>query len=223
MEEEVAKIKEKNLNNYKESVKEIIKNNNKALFIDDINSLLQKPPLDSMDSIKNQLLVLAKKYNVVLNTENMEKLLQDYRDNISKDFESIQKEREKLLICNVSDFSPKKDMDTIKITKKQFSDINRKLKKESKSIIENNIEKYILKDIKKYISSDDLEDMVLNKFSDEFVKYMKKKYFKQLLESIELKVLVKDTTLFNGIKEQSERYIFVNRKSYLFKGNKDVN
>ena len=51
---------------------------------------------------------------------------------------------------------------------------------------------------------------------------MKKKYFKQLLESIELKVLVKDTTLFNGIKEQSERYLFVNRKSYIFEENKSV-
>ena len=123
MEEEVTKIKEKNLNNYKESVKEIIKNNNKALFVDDINSLLQKPPLDSMDSIKNQLLVLAKKYNIVLNTENMEKFLQEYRNGIIKDFEAIQNEREKLLISNVVDFCPKKDVDTIKITKKKFSDM----------------------------------------------------------------------------------------------------
>ena len=62
---------------------------------------------------------------------------------------------------------------------------------------------------------------MIKDFSLEFTKYIKKKYFKQLLESIELKVLVKDTTLFNGIREQSERYLFVNSKSYLFSDNKE--
>ena len=112
--EEVTKIKEKHLSNYKESIKEIIKNNNKALFVDDINSLLQKPPLDSMDVIKSQLLILAKKHSIILNTEYMEKNLQKYRDSISKSFSPIMKKREELLLCSVDSFSPKKEMDTIK-------------------------------------------------------------------------------------------------------------
>ena len=48
---------------------------------------------------------------------------------------------------------------------------------------------------------------------------MLKKYPKQILENIELKILVKDTTLINGIKEQGERYLFTNNNSYIFKEN----
>ena len=48
-------------------------------------------------------------------------------------------------------------------------------------------------------------------------KYLKKNYLSQLLENIDIKILVKDTTLINSTKEQSERYLFTLNNSRLLK------
>ena len=142
--DEVAKMKKEHLNNYKKVVEEIISNNTKALFQDDIDLLLQKPPLDSMDLIKSKILSLGKKYNIILDTEALENSLEKYRNSIKKGFIPIEKLRKDELIKTVDDFEPVKKMDIIKITKKRFSDINKELKKEAKKVINDNIEKYIL-------------------------------------------------------------------------------
>ena len=47
------------------------------------------------------------------------------------------------------------------------------------------------------------------------------KKFKKILamlmaENIDFKILVKDTTLINGLKEQAERYVFTKNNSRLF-------
>ena len=215
--DEVAKMKKEHLSNYKMVVEEIISNNTKALFQDDINLLLQRPPLDSMDLIKSKLLSLGKKYDIILDTEILEESLEKYRNSIKKGFIPIEKIRKEELIKSVDSFEPVKKMDIIKITKKRFGDINKRLKKEAKKVIGENIDKYILNNPSSYISKkqDDLSKE--KKFMDDFSKYMLKKYPKQILENIELKILVKDTTLINGIKEQGERYLFTNNNSYIFK------
>ena len=46
-----------------------------------------------------------------------------------------------------------------------------------------------------------------------FLKYFRITYQKQFMENINLKILVKDTTLINGVKEQGERYIFTKMNS----------
>ncbi len=217
MVEEVEKIKQEHLNKYKDAVKEIIKNNNKALFEDDINLLLQKPPLDSMDLIKSKLLSLAKKNNIIVDNEIIEKTLNKFRKSIKKSFLPLQSIREEILLEKIEEFIPTKKLDIIKINKKTFIEINKKIKNEAKIIINDSIDKYILKDINKYFSNNDIGNEVEKKFIGDFSKYMQKKYPKQLLENIELKILVKDTTLINGIKEQGERYLFTNNNSYLFK------
>ena len=215
--DEVAKMKKEHLSNYKMVVEEIISNNTKALFQDDINLLLQRPPLDSMDLIKSKILSLGKKYDVILDTEILEKSLEKYRNSIKKGFIPIEKIRKEELIKSVDGFEPVKKMDIIKITKKRFADINKRLKKEAKKVISENIDKYILNDPSSYISKKQEDLSKEKKFIDDFSKYMLKKYPKQILENIELKILVKDTTLINGIKEQGERYLFTNNNSYIFK------
>ena len=46
---------------------------------EDINALIKKPPLDSMDLIKSKFLDLAKRNKIILNTEELSKLLDNYR------------------------------------------------------------------------------------------------------------------------------------------------
>ncbi len=222
MVEEVEKIKQQLFNNYKEAVKEIVRNNNQSLFNDDINLLLQKPPLDSMDLIKSKLLSLAKKYHVILDTEQTEKMLEKYRKSLKKGFVPISTIREEKLIKGVDEFVPVKKLDTIKVTKKFLSEINKQIKKEAKLVIEKSVENDILKQVHKcFLNNDDMSDEKKAEIENDFSKYMLKKYPKQLLENIELKIFVKDTTLINGIKEQGERYLFTNNNSYIFKEQTD--
>ena len=66
-----------------------------------------------------------------------------------------------------------------------------------------------------YKDSEDREKT--EKISELFLKYMKTTYQKQLLDSIDIKQMVKDRTLINGINEQKERYLFTKTNSHIFK------
>ena len=57
-------LKQQHFDSYKRSVTDIIENNTRLLVNEDINSLIKKPPLDSMDKIKNKFLNIAKKNNL---------------------------------------------------------------------------------------------------------------------------------------------------------------
>ena len=46
-------------------------------------------------------------------------------------------------------------------------------------------------------------------------KFLNSNYKKNLLENLDMKLMVKDTTLINTIKEQSERYLFTLNNSHL--------
>ena len=58
---------------------------------------------------------------------------------------------------------------------------------------------------------------IQKKISDELVKFVKGSYQRQLLENVDFKVLVKDTTLANSTKEHAERHLFTLANSRLFK------
>ena len=61
MQDNIEQLKIQHFNTYKSAIIETIKNNTHVLTNDDLMSLLKKPPLDSMDSIKSKFLSLAKK------------------------------------------------------------------------------------------------------------------------------------------------------------------
>ena len=60
-----------------------------------------------------------------------------------------------------------------------------------------------------------VEESIVNKVTKEATDYLKKNYQRQLLENVDIKILVKDTTLINSVKEQTERYIFALNNSRL--------
>ncbi len=209
---ELDDIKEQSLNNYRLAVKEIIKNNTTSLLEDDIMSLIRKPPLDSMDVIKNKFLTLAKREDVVLNTQYLDKMLEDYREKISKDFSFIKECRINDLSKDVMVFVPKKQFDTMKITKKQLNLVNKKINSILKEKIVEIVNIFIIDNIKD-VFGDNVDDLKYSKINKELIKYFKSVYPKEILENINLKLLVKDTTLINGVREQSERYIFTETNS----------
>ena len=130
----LEELKKQHLDNYKQAIMEIIRNNTDVLVNEDIMSLLRKPPLDSMDVIKSKYLDLAKKNKVVLDTVKLDELLDEYRKDVIKCCDKVKSIRVKALedIIKKTQFS--KDTDVIKFNKKDFNEINKNIKKTLKYI-----------------------------------------------------------------------------------------
>lgn len=215
MNETVEELKKNHINNYKNALFENVKNNTNVLVDEDIMSLLKKPPLDSMDIIKSKFLDLAKKNKIVLNTENLNYIMDKYREDLIKVCRELKKIRVDSLNVKIEEFKVEKDSDVFKLAKKDFISINKDIKK----LVKEQVNKYLEKDILKKADCLFLDDACLdvrNKIILEVTKFVNGSYQRQLLESIDFKVLVKDTILINGIKEQNERYLFTLNNSRIF-------
>lgn len=205
----VEEFKKQHLDTYKNATKDIISNNTKSLVEGDIMSLVKKPPLDSMDVIKSKLIGLAKKEKIVLNSTELDNLLDKYRKELSKKVLNLIEIRNNPLIEKIDSFSPSRETEIIKIAKKDLDNINKNLKKEIKEIIKDSNEKVLFTKLDS-LYSDDLA------ISNDFKKFMNSNYIKQLSDSISIKILVKDQTLMSGVMEQGERYLFTKENSHIF-------
>ena len=188
-------------------------NNTRVLVEEDILSLIKKPPLDSMDQIRIKFLDLAKRNKIVLITDNLDKMIDKYRTDLEKKVLCLEEYRVEQLLKSVVVDTNKMDV-TIKYCKKDFTMIDKYIN----NTVKDGISEFFISDIESKIDLlfDDIDDSIKNKFVKEITKYFKTTYKKQLLENIEIKVLVKNTTLMNGVNEQSERYLFTISNSRLF-------
>lgn len=209
----IEELKKQHFNSYKETLLSIIENNTSILVNEDIKSLIKKPPLDSMDVLRNKLLDLSKKNKVVLNTEELSKLLDDYRKSIDKSCENIKTERINVLSKKVNSFKYK-ELEVLEFYKKDFISLDKLLKKILKDNMNDSCEKVFIKNIDKLF--DNVDETIKNKIIEDITKFITKNYMKQIMDSFDIKVLVKDTILMNSINEQNERYIFKLNNSRLF-------
>ncbi len=209
----IEELKKQHVEGYKNAIIEIIKNNTRVLVEEDILSLIKKPPLDSMDQIRIKFLDLAKRNKIVLITDNLDKMIDKYRTDLEKKVLCLKEYRVEQLLKNVVVDTNKMDV-TIKFCKKDFTMIDKYIN----NTVKDGISEFFISDIESKFDLlfDDIDDSIKNKFVKEITKYFKTTYKKQLLENIEIKVLVKNTTLMNGVNEQSERYLFTISNSRLF-------
>ena len=208
--EDIEKLKDEHFNTYKNAVIANIENNSTILVKEDLYSLINKPPLDSMDLLKNRIIDLAKKNKIVIDNNDLDKILDNYRKKVIKEFDNFIKTRTTFYTDLVSSIKRENDSTTIKILKKDLSNYNKKMKKDIKKIIEDNTDSLILK---KSINIFKVDDSNIN---SDLNKFINKTYIKQFLENVDIKILVKDATLINTIKEQTERYQFTLSNSHLF-------
>lgn len=214
MNDSLKQLKRQHIDNYKNAIIDIITNNTNVLVDEDIMSLLRKPPLDSMDLIKSKFLDLAKKNSTILNTEELSNLLDNYRDKLMKEMASIKAIRIKELTKSI-DSIKYEDNEVFKLNKKDFVKVDKDIKKILKDQLNNSFDKYILKNINK-VFSNDIDSNVKSNIVSNMTKYVNGTYQRQLLENFDIKVLVKDTTLINNIKEHNERYLFTINNSRIF-------
>ena len=205
---EIEDFKKQHLDTYKNATKEIISNNTKSLVEGDILSLVKKPPLDSMEVIRTKMISLAKKDKIVLDSEELEKILDRYRKDVSKSILTLIEIRNNPLLEKIDLFSPSRETEIIKISKKDLDSINKNIKKKVKEIIKNSNEKVLFTKIDALYDNEDI--------SKEFKKFMNSNYSRQLSDNIAIKILVKDQTLMSGVIEQGERYLFTKTNSHIF-------
>lgn len=215
MNDEIKKLKLEHENGYRKALLEIVKNNTDVLVNEDIKSLLSKPPLDSMDNIKSKFLDLAKKNKIVLNSEKLNEMILNYRKQLLNCCKKIYDLRYSELSIIVKNYDLEKTNSVIKINKKDFSDLNKKirtiLKKSLKESYDRNIDNKIIK-----LFDNTIADNVFNKYYLDISKFFRTTYQKQLIENFDIKLMVKDTILINITKEQGERYIYILNNSRLF-------
>ncbi len=213
MQIEVEEFKKQHFANYKQAIIENIKKNTSTLVDEDIMSLLKKPPLEAMDLIKVKFLDMAKKEKIVLNTENLDKIIDNYRRKVIGCLDEVKENREMSLIKKVDDFKMIKETNIFKLSKKDFGEVN----KTNKNLIKKTIQEALVTEILDKIKTvfKDEEELHEEKLANELGKYLKGTYLRQVLENIEFKVIVKDTTLINGVKEQADHYLFTLSNSRL--------
>ena len=212
----LEEFKKQHLENYKQAIMEIINNNTDVLVNEDIMSLLRKPPLDSMDSIKSKYLDLAKKNKIVLDTVKLDSMLEEYRSDVVKCCDMVKEIRTNALEDIIRSTPFVKDTDVIKFNKKDFLEINKKIKKAMKGQLQESVENKIIKNVD-CVFSKDVDESIKKKIVDEVVKFVKGAYQRQLLENVDFKMLVKDTTLANSAKEHADRHLFTLANSRIFK------
>lgn len=194
------------------ATKELIINNTKALIEDDLLLIFTTPPLETMDTIKQRFLSLAKNHQLILDTVQLDKFLTNYRTYLKEQLLNIADLRNKNLIEKLEQFDYNHPELIVKEAKKELVKLDKIIKKEIKGYMVTANETYLLNDLLVLITVEENTD----DFKKEITKFLQNTYIKQILETIDIKLLVKDTTLINGLKEQIERFIFTTKNSHLF-------
>lgn len=196
---------------YLNSLEELIYNNTSSLINDDLLPLFMKPPLEAMDTIKQKLLLLGKNYKLILNTHEVDKSIEKYRISMQKKIKTLEASRIKFIKKDVFLSSKESKDGTLKLLKKDLVTLDKNLKKEIRLELETNMD-VLIKKSSNFYQIDNIPDKLLK----DITKFFKTTYPKDLMDIIDMRIIVKNTTLINGINEQTEHYIFTKKNSHLF-------
>jgi len=217
MNNQILRYHEQHLKNYKKAVIELISNNTNRFVEEDVLPFFRKPPLDSMDIIKTKFISLAKENHLILETEVLEQLLNNYRLLIGKQVKSLKDKRLDSYCKVVSNFEESEKNKVIKITIKQTKQISKDLLKDWKEILRKSLDDTILS--KSFETVNQTKSAiplpVLEYFNQQIKDFLENKYLEQVIEGIRLKLVFRDNTLVNGVKEQGTRYLFTKKNSHL--------
>lgn len=189
---------------------ELATNNTNSLIEDDIINGVIEVPLEAMDTVKQRILNIAKHNNLILNSDKFNEVLISYKEELKKQFRNIFKKRIKLIEDNYSKFDDDKPMDLVKNLKKELVKFNKEAKKEEKQVLTSLVKEKIISNLDLIVKDDNTT------FKKDATKFLQTTYVKQILETVDMKILVKDTILLNSLKEQIERFVFTMENSHLF-------
>ena len=179
---------------YLNSLEELIYNNTSSLINDDLLPLFMKPPLEAMDTIKQKLLLFGKNYKLILNTHEVDKSIEKYRISMQKKIKTLEASRIKFIKKDVFLSSKESKDGTLKLLKKDLVTLDKNLKKEIRLELETNMD-VLIKKSSNFYQIDNIPDKLLK----DITKFFKTTYPKDLIDIIDMRIIVKNTTLINGI------------------------
>ncbi len=189
---------------------ELVNNNTNSLIEDDVITGIIDPPLEAMDIIKSRFLSVAKANNLILKTDVLNQLLSNYKDKLKEKFIKIGDKRKKFVSKHIEKIEDDKSLNLVKELKKELVKFDKEIKKESKELVLDLINKELVSKI------DNINSEIEPKYKKEMIRFLQVTYVKQFLELLEMKLIVKDTFLLNSLKEYLDRFIFTTENSHLF-------
>ncbi len=195
---------------YKNVLLFVIESNTVNFYEQGLLSLFVKPPLASMDLLKQKAISLAKDNFFVINTDLVDGILDAFRSSVSLEVKAISNLRQKELEKLLEEINDKNvNNKVIKFTKKQLKDIDKKLKNLFKDIVTKSLNKNLFINTSSVFNNSD-------SVNDIFQNYVLKKYFQTLLSQFDSVLAIRNNTFLNAINEQGHRYLFTKKNSHLF-------
>ena len=189
---------------------ELATNNTNSLIEDDIINGVIEVPLEAMDTVKQRVLNIAKNNSLVLDSDKFNEVLISYKDDLKKEFRNIFKRRIDIIKDNYSNMNDDKPLELVKNLKKELVKFNKEAKKEEKQVLMKLVKNNLVNNLDLIVKNDNAT------FKKDATKFLQTTYVKQILETVDMKILVKDTILLNSLKEQVERFVFTKENSHLF-------
>ena len=189
---------------------ELATNNTNSLIEDDIINGVIEVPLEAMDTLKQRVLNIAKYNNLILNSDKFSEVLTNYKNDLKKELRNIFKRRIDIIKENYSKMDDDKPLELVKNLKKDLVKFNKDAKKEEKQVLTVLVKENLVSNLDLIVKDSN------STFKKDATKFLQTIYVKQILETIDMKILVKDTILLNSLKEQIERFVFTKENSHLF-------
>ena len=189
---------------------ELATNNTNSLIEDDIINGVIEVPLEAMDTVKQRVLNIAKNNSLVLDSDKFNEVLISYKEDLKKEFRNIFKRRIDIIKDNYSNMNDDKPLELVKNLKKELVKFNKEAKKEEKQVLMRLVKNNLVNNLDLIVKNDNAT------FKKDATKFLQTTYVKQILETVDMKILVKDTILLNSLKEQIERFVFTMENSHLF-------
>lgn len=217
MKENLEKIEEQHLNNYRAALLDTIEDNTDVLIQEDFISLFKEPPLASMDLLKSRILNYAKEQLIILSTEQLDSIVQSFRGQMLSELPDIGLARKRFLQEQIETMLQEKEI----FTREELVDLLNGTKKQVESLfhtrLESHIQEGLVPQLPLLVETSKNQDINHNDLflqsASEFVTY---RYSSSMEEIVEKKIALKDQTLLNRILEHQERYLFTKENSRLF-------
>lgn len=216
MKEGLEKYQKQHDENYHAAVIDTIHDNTVILIEEDLMPLFKKPPLDSMDILKMKILGNAKDTGVILSLETLEKMIEDYRNEMLPQMQKIGDFREQQItdIINHAVSLEKAQKETTLLS--SFSSIKEQSTKNFKPFFDEYMREHLIPGLSQLLDENKNGNVSANDlFLSNTSEYLTQRYPEFILDCIEDKICLKNNILVNRLKEHRERYEFTKEHSRL--------
>lgn len=215
MKEQLERLHQQHLENYKAAVLDTIVDNTNKLIQEDLMSLFQ-PPLDSMNILKMRFLNAAKDQGVVLSTDRLNQVLDLYYQSVLSEMDQSKELRLKPLFEVVDAFEEKEDDAHICLSKELIQTSSSDLLMHYRDLLHRLVQDGLIDHLSEVVDvTKQLDPQKKQQFYETMAIYLKQPYPDQMIELMKGKVEVKDHILENRLGEHTERYLFTKKKSHL--------